>query len=40
MDSRCISQAKVMNMVLYEMCKVREKGKLGMMFVFPPVRLV
>ena len=26
MDSRCISQAKVMNMVLYEMCKVREKG--------------
>ena len=39
MDSRCISQAKVMDMVMYGMCKAREKGKPGMMFVFSPVQL-
>ena len=40
MDLRCISQAKVLNMVLYEMCRVREKGKLGVMFGFPPLQPV
>lgn len=40
MDSKDILQAKVMDIVIYETWEVREKGKLGMTLVFPPVELV